>query len=64
MDEIWEGEVPDLEASAAQDGVTAEELDRLHVSGIDSDFEDQFFDADVAFYDCLEECCITGMISG
>ena len=60
VDDIWNNEVPDLEASAAQDDVMAEELNRIHISGIDPDFGESQFDPDVAFYDCLQKCCLTG----
>ena len=61
VDEIWEDEVPDVENSVALDGVTAAEMKRVHVSGVDEDLEGKnSFDADVAFYQCLEVCCATG----
>ena len=63
MDEIWEDEVPDVESSAALDGVTAAQMKRVHVSGVDEDLEGKSFDADVAFYQCLEVCCSTGEVT-
>ena len=64
MDEIWEDEVPDVKSSAVLDGVTAAEMKRVHVGGVDEELEGKnSFDADVAFYQCLEVCCSTGEVT-
>ena len=59
VDNIWEDQVPDIEASAKKRGVTAKLLSATHVDGYEEDIpvEDQRFDPDMAFYSCLEQCC-------
>ena len=63
VDEVWEDEIPDVESSAALDGVTAAEIKRVHVNGINEHLDGETFDADAAFYQCLEVCCSTGKVT-